>query len=172
MAGSHVQETHAGEENVDAGRQGNVAIDDAADFEKKPSDRRASVTPRTRWPCRRRVGRASPARSVSDCEARWHGCAHSAGSAHFSGLAARAGQRRHPREAEERANRSTSGKLSDRLPCHCPAQRITERGRPVRHIRLGAPKFTVSATQPADRPTSRMDAGYCARNSPSTWESR
>ena len=31
-------------------------------------------------------------------------------------------------------HRSTSGKLSDPLPCHCPAQRITKRGRPVQRI--------------------------------------
>ncbi len=31
-------------------------------------------------------------------------------------------------------HRSTSGKLSDPLPRHCPAQRIMKRGRPVRRI--------------------------------------
>jgi len=31
-------------------------------------------------------------------------------------------------------HRPTSGKLSDPLPCHCPAQRIANRGRPVRRI--------------------------------------
>ena len=31
-------------------------------------------------------------------------------------------------------HRSTSGKLSDPLPCHRPAQRITKRGQPVRRI--------------------------------------
>jgi len=36
--------------------------------------------------------------------------------------------------------------------------------------RLGVQEFTVSATQPVDRPMTRMDAGFCARNLPSTWE--
>jgi hypothetical protein len=31
-------------------------------------------------------------------------------------------------------HRSASGKSSDPLPCHCPAQRITKRDRPMRGI--------------------------------------
>jgi hypothetical protein len=33
---------------------------------------------------------------------------------------------------------------------------------------LGVQEFTVSATQPVDRPETRMDAGSCDRNLPST----
>jgi hypothetical protein len=36
--------------------------------------------------------------------------------------------------------------------------------------RLGAQEISVSATQPVDRPMIRMDAGFFARNLPSTWE--
>jgi len=65
-------------------------------------------------------------------------------------------------------HRSTTGKLSRQLSYPCPAQSQQARPTGASH-RRGAQEFTVRATQPADRPKTRMDAGLCARNLPSTW---
>ena len=63
-------------------------------------------------------------------------------------------------------HRSTSGKLSDPLPCHCPAQRITKRGRPVRRIawerkNLPSAQLNPSITRCKRPPKALLNGDYC-----------
>jgi len=54
------------------------------------------------------------------------------------------------------------------FPCSAQSQEARRTGA---SYHLGVQEFTLSADQPVDRPITRMDAGLCARNLPSTWES-
>jgi hypothetical protein len=54
-------------------------------------------------------------------------------------------------------HRSTSGKLSDLLPCYCPAQRIRKRGRPARRIAWEGENLPSAQLNQSIAPISRMD---------------
>jgi hypothetical protein len=65
-------------------------------------------------------------------------------------------------------HRSTRVKLSRPLPALTFLSTVNHEAQPAgATYRLGAQEFTVSAAEPADRPETLMDAGFCARNLPS-----
>lgn len=69
-------------------------------------------------------------------------------------------------------HRSTRGKLSRPMPAIPLPSTLNHEARPAgATYRLGAQKFAVSAAEPADRPETRMHAGFCARNLPSNKKS-
>jgi len=65
-------------------------------------------------------------------------------------------------------HRSTRVELSRPLPALTLPSTVNHEARPAgATYRLRAQGFAVSASEPADRPETRMDAWFCARNFPS-----
>ena len=68
-------------------------------------------------------------------------------------------------------HRSTSGKLSDPLPCHCPAQQITKRGRLVRRIAWECKNLPSAQLNPsiARKPVWMLDPAPGIYRQPGNW---